>query len=533
MTRLRPRAWLSVVAAVAAGAVNAPALGRAHAIVAQARDRQCARLAITKYPGVEIRSATNMPAGAFSVGPGQRIAVPASCRIVAVARPTSDSRIAFELWLPKAWNGRYSQLGNGGFAGNIDRASLANEIRRGNAAAMTDTGHKAGQFDASWALGHPEKVVDYGYRSIKVTADASRWLIRAYYGREARRRYYIGCSNGGRQALMAAQRYPSDWDGILAGSPAVYWTRQLASFAAIQHRLRARPENWIAVSKLPVIQRAATAQCPAAAANGRQCLLDARELLCRGADGSGCLTAAQAITFNLIQSGPEGPRGERLYYGFEPTGAALPNNWNQWILNPDRDAPSNLAFATQAFRYLILDRPDWTVEEFDLAQDFARASERTIAGRQLAAILDADDPDLARFAHRGGKMIMYIGWADAVISPTAGLAYYQNVMRRMGWDTQRFFRLFLVPGMQHCQGGLAPNSFGQAWIAPSMKADPEHDIRLALEAWVERGRKPGSLIAAKYEGDQRSGRLLATQQLRPYPVAATPVRTADRGPQAN
>ena len=148
-----------------------------------------------------------------------------------VARPTQKSEISFELWLPDGWTGRYAQLGNGGFAGNIDHPSLAAEIRRGNAAAMTDTGHKAGQFDASWALGQPEKVIDYGYRSIKATSDAANLLIGRYYDRPAQRRYYIGCSNGGRQALMAAQRFPEDWDGVLAGSPAMQWTRQLATFA--------------------------------------------------------------------------------------------------------------------------------------------------------------------------------------------------------------------------------------------------------------------------------------------------------------
>lgn len=322
-----------------------PTIGPATAIVRHPSDDRCSRLASVAYPGLEILSARRMPAGRFAAGDGQGFDVPASCRLVGVARPTADSQVGIELWLPDGWNGRYSQLGNGGFAGNIDEASLANEIRRGNAAGMSDTGHKASQFDASWALGHPEKIVDYGYRSIKVTADAAQLMIADYYGRPARRRYFIGCSNGGRQALMAAQRYPDDWDGVLAGSPAVQWTKQLATFAAIQQRLRASPHNWIPAAKLPEIQRGAITACPEAAARGRECRLNALNLLCRGEAGPDCLTAAQVVTLDLIQSGPRDVQGGRLY-GFEPTAAGLPNNWDQWILNPDRKASSDLAFAT-------------------------------------------------------------------------------------------------------------------------------------------------------------------------------------------
>jgi feruloyl esterase len=474
-----------------------------------------------EYPGLKIVSATRVPAGTFAAGDGQRLRVPASCRVVALASPTKDSRIGLELWLPDGWNGRYTQLGNGGFAGNIDHPSLANEIRRGNAAAMTDTGHKAGQFDASWALGHPEKIVDYGYRSIKITADAAKLLIGDYYGLPARRRYFVGCSNGGRQALMAAQRYPDDWDGILAGSPALQWTKQLATFAAIQHRLRASPQNWIPSSKLPAIQRAAIAACPDAATRAGECRLNVDKLLCRATEATDCLTPAQAASLDLIQSGPRDDHGKQLSFGFAPTAAALANNWDQWILNPDPEAPSELAFATQAFRYLILDRPDWQVADFDLAHDFLRASERMIAGARLSDILDADDPDLSRFRRRGGKLIVYVGSADSVISPEAGVAYYQSSMRQMGIaTTRRFARLFVVPDMQHCQGGSAPNAFGQAWVAPALKADADHDIRLALEAWVERGRNPRFLVAAKSSGDRRGNQLISTRRIRAYPSRA-------------
>lgn len=506
--------------------------GPAKGAVPQSIERTCMRAASTPHPGFQITSARMFSRGSFTATPDQQFALPSTCRIVGVARPTHDSQIGFELWLPDRWTGRYVQLGNGGFAGNIDQPSLANETRRGNAAAMTDTGHKASQFDASWAIGHPEKVVDYGYRSIKVTADAAKELIREFYGRLAGHRYFIGCSNGGRQALMAAQRFPRDWDGVLAGSPPVQWTRQLASFAAIQHRLRATSENWIPTSKLSLIQRVAAADCAAqeTRSNILNCRVDRRHIVCHGPEQPNCLTAAQAATLDLIQSGPRNARGRRLYFGFDPTAAAVPNNWDQWIVNPDRDTPSQLTFATQAYRYLILDQPDWQIGDLDVGHDLSRASDRMIVGSRLSTILDPDDSDLGSFQSDGGKLIMYVGSADALVSPAAALTYYQNLVRHTGGlaKTRRFARLFVVPGMQHCQGGLAPNAFGQSWIAPGLSRDPDNDIRLALEAWVERDRTPQSITAAKYDEDRPSRGIHAIRQLRAYPGRAGPISALNR-----
>ena len=489
---------------------------------------QCRRLLSISGPNLQIETAVRVAASPFSPGLDQRFDLPASCRISGIARPTRQSEIRFQFWLPDSWNGRYVQLGNGGFAGNIDEPSLANEIRRGNAAAMTDTGHRAGQFDASWALGQPDRIVDYGHRSIKVTSDAAHRLIRAYYGRPSVRNYYVGCSNGGRQALMAAQRYPRDWDGILAGAPAVRWTRQLATFAAIQHRLLDAPANWLPAAKLPAIQRAALAGCPpgtvshGVASDPRLCAFDARSLLCRGAETPDCLTANQAKSLELIQTGPAGPDGPH-YFGFEPTSADA-GGWTRWIVPPRRDAPDQLTFATEAYRYLILDDPSWTVDSFD-QRDVALASERRVSGRRLSEILDADDPNLTRFAARGGRLIMYFGWADPVLSPRAGTEYYERVARTMGGipPTQRFFRLFMIPGMQHCQGGLGPNTFGQAWVAPGRHPDDRHDVRHALESWVERGKAPAALRTVKYRRDAAASDVQSIQDIRPYPELPGPI----------
>lgn len=452
----------------------------------RAPDRSCSALAELRIPDLAVESAAII-SGAFAAPDGTRVTTVPLCRVRAVARPVPQSRITFELWMPvSGWNGRYYQLGNGGFAGNIHIPSLAAEAARGNAAAITDTGHQGHQFDASWAAGHPERIIDYGHRSIKAASDSARALLQAYYGRSAHHHYFAGCSNGGRQALIAAQRYPEDWDGIIAGAPAAHWTSQLESFAALQQHLRADPRNWLTVEKLPLIQRAALASCPrgtvtlGVAGNPQRCHFDPRRLLCRQGSGADCLSAAQLESLHRIQAA-----------GFDPTSAATADNWQRWILNRDETAPSQLTFATQAFRYLLQHRPDWRVGDYDPRRDRVAP--------ELRALIDASSTDLSGFRARGGRIISYFGWADAVIAPERMVDHYRETARRMG-SVERlrgFYRLFPVPGMTHCQGGPVPDSFGQSLSAPALSPDPRHDIRAALEAWVERGVAPQELVAVR------------------------------------
>ncbi|HET9449142.1 MAG TPA: tannase/feruloyl esterase family alpha/beta hydrolase, partial [Steroidobacteraceae bacterium] len=392
------------------------------ALAAHAND--CAALATVRLPHVRLTDVERIEATSD---------VPAYCRVEGEAQPTSDSQIGFELWLPeKDWNGRYYQLGSGGFAGSIHRPSLVAELRRGNAVAATDTGHRADSSDATWALGHPEKIVDYGYRSIRETSHAAKALVRDYYRKPARYSYFVGCSNGGRQALMAAQRFPEDWDGILAGAPALSWTRQLATFAWMQHAVRTMPAD---------------------------------------------------AALRVFREGPRDPQsGERLYFGF--------------ATDPDSDSRLQLTFAEQFFRNMVHDDPKWTVERFDGVRDFELAQQRRIGEATLSQVLDAVNPDLSAFERLRGKLLVYFGWADTLISPHVGVDYYERVVAHMGGveRTHRFFRLFMVPGMGHCQGGTAPHAFGQAGIVPGTRDDAEHDIRRALEAWVERGRAPERIV---------------------------------------
>lgn len=484
---------MALAAALSALALGAS--GRAAAV--------CTSLARAPLAGGQVTSAEVVAKG---------FDAPAFCRVRAELRPVADSRIGVDVWLPlKGWNGRFVQLGTGGFAGTIPEAGLAAEVRRGSAAAVTDTGHRGEDgFDARWAEGAPERVIDYGYRSLKVSSKAARAVTAAFYRRAPRYSYFVGCSNGGRQALMVAQRFPEAFDGVLAGAPALRWSSQLASFSWTQQVLRA-PGGLIPVGKLPAIQAAALAACrPQAkivagvATDPRACRLKAEALLCLGPETDRCLTAPQARALTAIQDGARDPAtGRPLSFGFEATSAAAPGGWDAWIVNPDRTSKSQITFAEQFFAHVAQARPGWRVEDLRWPQDLA-------AAKALAPTLDATDPDLSRFRARRGKLLIYAGWADPVIPPRSAIDYYEHL------DSSTGVRLFMVPGMLHCQGGPAPAAFGQAPIAPAARADRAHDIRRALEAWVEQGQAPERLVAVRYRDDDPHKGVAATRTLTPY-----------------
>jgi feruloyl esterase len=343
----------------------------------------------------------------------------AVCQVEATARPAI--RIELHLPDPARWSGRYYQMGNGGFAGRIDRATLAAAAARGDVAAATDTGHVGDGFDASWASGRPDLVRDYAWRSIKVTSDVARRVTRAYYGRDARRRYFMGCSYGGRQALVAAGRWPADWDGVIAGAPAIRWRDRLAAFGRIADAVRA-PGAGLTEGELKEL----------IATQDRSRLTPAQD---RG------VAEVEAVGYPVAQADAA--------------------EWARWIYGPDRAAPGQARLGDQARAYL----------------GDARA-------------VDFDVPSLARFAARGGRVLSYFGEADAVLPPAEAIPDARSIGAQPA-----FYRLFLVPGMAHCQGGATPHAFGQSLPAPAGRDDPAHDIRRALEAWVEEGRRPERLIA--------------------------------------
>jgi feruloyl esterase len=488
--------------------------------VAVAQTGACERLAELKLTDTTITAAQSVAAGAFTPPAGSAAAfkdLPAFCRVTGAIKPTSDSDIKFEVWMPAAnWNGRFHGVGNGGFAGSITYSQLAAGVARGYAAASTDTGHSGGT--AEWALGHPEKVVDYGYRGIHEMTEKAKLVVTAFYGGAPKRSYFASCSNGGRQALMEAQRYPNDYDGIIAGAPANDFTGTLTLFAWNMRLTLADPASYIPSTKLQAIEAAGVAACDArdGVSDGMlddpsRCRFDPTVLQCKGAETDECLTEKQVASLARIYAGPRDTAGRQIIPGFVPGAETGPGGWAGWVTGASPEASQQFFFATQGFKYLVYGDPNWNYQTFDLERDGRQANQR------LAAVLNATNPDLKAFNARGGKLILHHGWNDAALPPTNTINYYQNVIKTMGvQQTDGFVRLFMVPGMQHCGGGPGPNSFGQ--YLTSTPSDPERDLTLALERWVEQGVAPAQVIAAKRQDPSASPS--RTRTLCAYPQVA-------------
>ncbi len=460
----------------------------------------CSALAKTGLPNTTIATAESVPAGTFNAPTGRPVPnLPAFCRVAGVIAPSRDSSIRFEVWLPASgWTGRFQGIGNGGFAGAIEYMALGMAVRRGYATAATDTGHQGQGTDATWALNHPEKIVDFGYRAIHETARNAKALIRAFYGEPPRRSYFSSCSNGGRQALMEAQRFPEDYDGVIAGAPANYWTHLLAMAAFDLKALLVEPGSYIPQAKLPAIQAAALAACDAldgvkdgVIEDPSRCRFDPGVLLCRGPESNACLTELQVAALRKLYAGPRTSKGVVVFPGYSPGGEAEMGGWGPWITGPAPEKSLMFAFGTQYYKNMVYSNPAWDYRAFDVDRDTKASDDR------MASILNSNDPDLSRFRKRGGKLILYHGWSDAAIPAQNTVDYYRSVVKKLGAkETGTFVRLFMVPGMQHCGGGAGPNSFGQMSIA---QGDPLHDIDTALESWVEQGTPPEQIIATKYK----------------------------------
>jgi len=426
-------------------------------------------------------------------------AMPSYCRVTGVIAPTSDSHIEFEVWMPASgWNGKFQGLGNGGFGGAIDNAGLKTAVARGYAVAATDTGHRAGGTDAAWALDHPQKVIDWGYRAIHETAGKGKAIVTAYYGSAPKRSYFHSCSNGGRQALMEAQRYPADYDGIIAGAPAADWTHLFALAVSNLRALLDDPGSYIPAAKLNAIQSAALAACDArdgvqdgVIENPAQCSFDPAALLCKEAESDACLTAPQLAALKQLYGGLRNGKRERLYPGYSPGGEAEQGGWAAWITGAAPERSLMFSFGTQYYRNMVFENAAWDYHTFNVDRDL-KASEQ-----KLGAIVNATDPDLKKFRDRGGKLILYHGWSDAAIPAQATIDYYQSVVKKLGArETGQFVRLYMVPGMEHCGGGSGCTDF---------------DFQAPIEAWVEQTKAPAEVIA------RGKGR---THPLCPYPQVA-------------
>jgi feruloyl esterase len=469
------------------------------ALATNASAQNCERLKSLNIPTVTIVSATTVPAGpwrpaAQGNGPAPAaIQLPAHCRVNTILKPSTDSNIEMELWLPDDWNNKYEAVGNGGWAGVISFPAMAAALKEGYATSSTDTGHKGGS--AVFAPGHPEKLIDYGWRSEHEMAVQSKLIIKAYYGREQKLSYWNGCSTGGKQGLMEAQRFPEDFDAILAGAPANFQTHLHAWTVWVGHTNLKDAEARVPVAKFANISKAAIAACDMLDGvkdglldDPRKCTFDPAKMLCAaGTDTPECLTAKQVETVKTLYSAPKFNNGTVI---FPPYTKSSEIGWNLMAGGPE---PAGVGVDT--FRYVTYNKPDWDWRTFDLDKDTRTADEVD------RGIINATNPDLSKFKARGGKLLQYHGWIDQLIAPENSINYYNEVQTKMGKGQESWYRLFMVPGMQHCRGGPGLDNF---------------NAMAALERWREGNEAPNSILAAHVVG----GNIEMSRPLCPYPQVA-------------
>ncbi|MGD0631139.1 MAG: tannase/feruloyl esterase family alpha/beta hydrolase, partial [Terracidiphilus sp.] len=506
----------------------------------------CEKLAKLSPPAAKVVSASLVaehsfiPPGSNAPDPEEKSvfgATPAFCRVVLLATPTADSAIPIEVWMPaKGWNGRFRGQGNGGFAGSIDYAGLAVAVTEGYASGATDTGHSASGIDASWALGHPEKIIDFGYRAIHEMTEKSKAIVSAFYAEPAKHAYFDSCSDGGREALMEAQRFPADYDGIVAGAPANNWTHLLTNALYNSQVTTVDAADYIPSSKLPAIQAAVLAACDSldGVADGvlndpRGCHFKPATMVCQGPETDKCLTARQAHSLELLYTGAHDAEGKSIFPGYLPGSEDGPGGWAPWITGRAPLQSAMFGFAHGYFSDMVYEQSGWDYKTAAIDSALKAAIAKT------ARALDSTDPNLKPFIARGGKLILYHGWNDPAISALNTIAYY-NAMRAATGEklADTSVRLFMVPGMQHCDGGPGATHFDQFGLpAKVLPDDAEHDVHLAIEAWVEKGVAPQRIIAAKYAEQGNPQHVIMTRPLCEYPKAARYKGTGDTNDAAS
>ena len=473
----------------------------------------CAGLAALRLPGAAVLSAEFHEAAAFKGADGKPVANQiAFCRVVGRATPSSDSDIRFEVWLPAAaWNGRLWGVGNGDFAGSISQRALNIRMADGYAAVGTDTGHRTTDAaDTRWAIGHLQQVVDFGHRAIHLAAVNAKRVVSAFYDRPPARAYFGACSNGGRQALMEAQRYPEDYDGIIAGAPAHEWTSIYIGAGDWQFRQLADPARLVPAAKLPALRAAVAAACHApdgVVDEPKRCTFDPAVLACGDAETDQCLTPPQLQTVRGFYAGNVSAREQPLQRSYA-VGSEVGLDDVHYRSGPGTDDffREVLGF----WRDLVFEDAAWDPRSYDMERDGA------LATKKLATVLDADSADLSRFAARGGKLIVYQGWVDPLVPPAGTIDYVERVERTIGAERAKAaVRLFMAPGVSHCGGGDAPNQFGQF---ANGSGDPETSLGAALQRWVEQGVALEKIVARKLEKDDDP----ASKVVRTRPLCAWP-----------
>jgi feruloyl esterase len=434
-----------------------------------------------------------LPGAPRGASPQEMRNLPAFCRIAATLRPSSDSDIKIEVWMPAAnWNGKFQAVGNGGWAGQISYGAMTTALRQGYATASTDTGHEGA--NASFVPGHPEKLTDFAYRAVHEMTVKAKTVIGAFYGQAPKRSYWNGCSTGGRQGLKEAQRFPSDYDGILAGAPANNWVALMTAIVwGGQAAHKGRPGN-LTEEDLSRIHEAVMNACDVmdgvkdgVLEDPTRCQFDAKVLECKNGNEGGCLTAAQVDAVRMMYAGPSNPRTQDMIYPGMVPGSEL--GWDTALgLQP-------LAIGVSHFRYVVFNDANWDYDKLNFDADVARAV------RLDTGLITATDPNLKPFFDHGGKLIQYHGWNDQQISPLNSVHYYDSVLAALGSKSKDSYRLFMEPGVKHCRGGDGADRF---------------DGMSALEEWVETGKAPDQISAAHVT----DGKVDRTRPLCPYPQVA-------------
>jgi feruloyl esterase len=482
----------------------------------------CESLTSLKLPDTTITVAESIPAGTYKAPDGQVFQnMPAFCRVAATLTPTSDSDIAIELWMPTStWNNRFEGVGNGGFAGSIPYSELATGVIAGFATVGTNTGHTGTSTDGSWALGHPQQIIDFGYRSIHLMTVIGKQIAAAFYGQNAQYAYFTGCSTGGRQALMEAQRFADDYDGIVAGDPVADYTHHhVGGNLWIVRQMFGTPANTVFTTQDTLLGNAVNQACDALDGvidgvlnDPRQCHFDPVQLLCQpGQRPPQCLTAAQAGAVKNIWLGPGEHMQQPNYYPPFERGGEI-DGW-PYTISPGRPpAPqtdSHEKIGIPFFRYFVFEDPAWDWRTFNWLTDPTYVENKVVVpGQTLSSVLNAIDPDLRCFHSHNSKLIQYHGFSDPEVPPLTSIDYFESVVNASGSSlegTQEYYRLFMVPGMNHCQGGPGANVF---------------DMLTPLQQWVEQSVPPSRIIATHYLNNDPSQGVAFTRPLCSYPQGA-------------
>ena len=499
------------VAIAMGGEPARPLLAQASRGAAPSQARKCESLTALSLPHTTITLAESVSSGTFTPPditaggpPGRALTnLPPFCRVNATLKPTSDSDIKIEVWLPASsdgaggqspgWNGKLQSVGNGAWAGVIPYPALGAALSGGYATAGTDTGHTGN--NARFAVGHPEKLADYGYRAVHEMTVAAKDIVAAFYGNRPGLSYWNSCSTGGRQGLMEAQRFPADYDGIIAGAPVYERTRQLIWELWIAQAVHQNDASYIPPAKYPLIHRAALTMCDARDGttdglieNPVACRFDPKTLECTGADTSACLSAAQVEAARKIYAPAVNPRtGREIYPAMQP-GSEL--GWNGLA------GPQPAGEAVDLFKYLVFNNEQWDFRTltFDTVVD--------LTDKAAGSVLNATDANLKPYFERGGKLLLYHGWNDQLVAPVSTVNYYNRVRETTGVaKSADSVRLFMMPGMTHCAGGEGPNAFDKVGV---------------MEQWVEHKQPPIRIVASH----STDGKMDRTRPLCPYPQVA-------------